>query len=97
MYSSQSRTEIRKSLHRIVQTILTTPSFWPRTELASQLRRDIEALRDRIDSLESHVAHEYAYALSTLVRHMPDEISTIYHGSLHELVACGSRPHLVRT
>src|SRR5579864_6677426 len=95
--NSQSSTEIRRSLHRIVDTILATPSFWPRTELATQLRQEIEKLLERIDSMESQLAHDYAYALSTLVRHMPDEIEKIYRGSLTELLLAGSRPNLIRT
>lgn len=95
--SSQSRTEIHKSLRRIVQTILGTPTFWPSTELAGQLKQDIETLLGRIDSMESQVAHDYAYALSKLVRHMPDEISKVYHGNLAELVASAARPHFIRT
>jgi len=97
IYSSHSQIEVRKSLRRIVQTILGTQSFWPRTELASQLQQEIEQLLERIDSMEARVAYDYAYALSTLATHMPDEIGNVYGGDLAHLAASASGPRLVRT
>jgi len=86
MAESTHGREIRESLRRIIKTVLHTPGLWPRTELAAKLRQQLETLTERIDSMEAHVAVEYAYAFSRLVSHMPDNLSHVYSGDLEGFV-----------
>ncbi len=87
MPASTHGDEVRDSLRRIARILLDTPTFWRRNKLSAQLRRELESLLPRIDSIDPGSACDYAFAFSELSRHMPDDIGCVYRGDLADMVA----------
>src|ERR1700726_4689848 len=81
--------KVRLSLRRIIRTVLDEPALWPREGQAETLRRDLEGLLTKVDSLSSEVAFEYAFAIERLSQHMPDGIDDLYRGDLTLLLKGG--------